>query len=125
MSKNVDAVVLLGHGSRVAPANAPLVEMAELVSHRLGGCKTVSAYLQLAEPLLGPVVEQLVAEGAKKIVIMPFFLFPGAHVREDIPEELERLGGLHPDVEMILAGHLGIHALLADIAAQRIEEVTV
>ena len=123
MSKTIDAVVLLGHGSRVSPANAPLAEIAEMVSQGLGGCKTVTAFLQLAEPLLGPVIGQLVEEGAKNIVVMPFFLFPGAHVREDIPEELERLAQQYPDVTITLAAHLGVHPLLAQVAVERIGEV--
>lgn len=123
MSKSMDAVVVLGHGSRVSPANAPLAEIAEMISRELGGCKTETAFLQLADPLLEPVVEKLAGEGAKRIVVMPFFLFPGAHVREDIPEELDRLKARFPAVEFVLAGHLGVHPLLAKIAAERVEEV--
>ena len=123
MSKTMDAVVVLGHGSRVNPANAPLGEIAKMISGELGGCKTVTAFLQLADPLLGPEVDQLVAEGAKRIVVLPFFLFPGAHVREDIPKEIDKLKARHPGVELLLAGHLGADPLLAKIAAARIQEV--
>lgn len=115
--KRSSAVVVLGHGSRVAAANGPLAEVAALASGKLGGVPTVAAFLQLARPTLAEAVEDLYSRGARDIRVVPFFLYPGAHVVDDIPAELENLRARYPDAAFTLTGHLGVHPLMADIVA--------
>lgn len=110
-------VVVLGHGSRVAAANAPLFEVARMASARLNGTQVEAAFLQMATPTLAEAVAKLCAGGARSIRVVPFFLYPGAHVTEDIPAEVERLRGVYPSVDFVLTGHLGVHPLMADIVA--------
>lgn len=117
----VDGVVLLGHGSRLAAANLPLLEAARLSSLRLGGVPVHPAFLQLAEPTLARAVEMLREAGGRRIAVVPFFLYPGAHVQEDIPAEIARLKGLYPDLTITLTEHLGIHPLMADIVAELVK----
>lgn len=116
------AVVLLGHGSRLAEANRGLEGVARELRSLQGGWVEV-AFLQLAPPTLGDTVFQCVQAGADRVVIQPFFLFPGAHVLEDIPREVDELRRLYPTTELLLAPHLGAHPKLAEIAAERLREV--
>jgi sirohydrochlorin ferrochelatase len=117
------ALILLGHGSRRTEANHGLAEIAEqLRALRHEGWVEI-AFLQLARPSLGDAVFHCVQAGADRVVIQPFFLFPGGHVLQDIPAEVEALRRDHPTVEILLASHLGAHPKLAEIAAERIEEV--
>lgn len=122
MLKNPDAVLLLGHGSRIEHANAPLGEMARLVGERLGVDTVSVAFLQLAEPTLADAAERLVAQGKRRIVVVPFFLFAGAHVMEDIPQTFTELRHRHPEARFTLCKPLGMHPLLAEIACQRVRE---
>lgn len=117
MNRPAWGVVVLGHGSRVATANEPLLEVARMASERLGGAPVEGAFLQMASPTLAEAVEKLYSIGARRIHVVPFFLYPGAHVTEDIPAEVERLNVLYPSVDFILTGHLGVHPLMADIVA--------
>ena len=117
------AVVLLGHGSRVQSANQGLHEVAAQVAAKLDAMPMEVAFLQLAEPGLEDAVARCVAAGARHIVVVPFFLFPGAHVRKDIPETLDQLATRHPGVELLLADVLGGHSKLAEVAAERALEV--
>lgn len=116
------AVVLLGHGSRRAEANAGLEEVARAVASLLPGETVEVAYLQLARPGLAEAVERCVAAGARRIAVVPFFLFPGAHVLEDIPAEAERLRARHPGVAISVGRVLGDHPKLAEAAADRARE---
>ncbi len=122
MTSLPDALILLGHGSRKAEANEPLFELARMTAEALGGCRYGVAFLQLAEPTLADAVAEAAEAGARSIVVMPFFLFPGAHVTEDIPEELEGLRAKYPHCAIRLAPHLGTHPLLAQVAAERVKE---
>lgn len=117
---NSDAVIVLGHGSRLKEANGPLFDVARMVSERMGGITAGAAFLQIASPTLEDEVSRLRGLGARTIRIVPFFLYPGAHVLHDIPDEVKRLGSLFPDIELILTEHLGVHPLMADIVADRV-----
>jgi sirohydrochlorin ferrochelatase len=117
------AIVLLGHGSRLSDANRALEDVARDLRELLGGGWVEVAYLQLARPTLPDAVAGCVQAGADRIMIQPFFLFPGAHVLEDIPQTVETLRREHPRVEILLAPHLGAHRKLAEIALERLQEV--
>lgn len=115
-----DAVVVLGHGSRVAAANEPLYYVARMVAQRLPGREARAAFLQMASPTLEEAVAALYAEGKKAVAVVPFFLYPGAHVREDIPAEVEKLKALYPDLYIEVSSHLGVDPKMAEIVASKV-----
>ena len=123
MEKPKTAVILLGHGSRLAEANAGLAGVASQVAALLDTDWVRVAYLQLARPGLLEAAEHCVTGGADRVVVVPFFLFPGAHVREDIPAEVAQLRERHPGVTFTVAEVLGGHPKLAEAAADRVREV--
>lgn len=114
------SVILLGHGSQADGGNVALRDVAGLVKD-MGGLEVIPAYLQFREPSLGQAIEAAVAEGADKIVVMPYFLYMGNHVAKDIPEELDMMRAKYPEVEMVMTEHLGAHPKLAEIAIERIK----
>lgn len=118
------AVILLGHGSRVEAANKPLIEMAGMVSRLLGGARVEGAFLQMASPSLEDAVAALVAEGHRDIALVPFFLYSGAHVTEDIPQKAAELRAAHPGVGIFITQHLGVHPLLAELVVERVRCAT-
>ncbi len=122
MTVKYDAVILLGHGSRLKSANEPLLKMAQMICELLDGVRVYPAYLQLAEPSVAQSAVKAIGDGAKNIAVMPFFLFPGAHVLEDIPAELEKIAGENNHVKFTLCSHLGLHPKIAEAAAERIKE---
>lgn len=122
MGQESDAVILLGHGSRQHEANQGLEGVARQVAALLGAVRVEVAFLQLARPGFAEAADRCVAAGARKVVVLPFFLFPGAHVREDITYEMERLRACHPGVEFCAAEVLGGHPKLAEAAADRVFE---
>lgn len=114
------SVILLGHGSMANGGNAALAEVAEIIKDK-SGLDVTPAFLQFVEPSLTNAVEGAVTAGASKVVIMPYFLYLGNHVAQDIPEELDALRAKYPTVEMVMASHLGAHPKLAEIVLERIE----
>jgi sirohydrochlorin cobaltochelatase len=124
MTNVMSAVILLGHGSRVQSANEPLATVAGWCAERMPGVRVQGAFLQLAEPGLEDTVNRLVAEGVGKLCIVPFFLYRGAHVREDIPELVDKLRADHPNIVITIGEHLGVHPLMADIVAERVRKAT-
>ena len=120
--RSARAVILLDHGSREPDANAQLDALAELVAARLPGRRVATAHLTLAAPSLAEAAADCVRSGAREIVVVPCFLAPGRHVREDLPRLAEELRRAHPAVAFKLAAPLGAHSAVADALAARAEE---
>lgn len=113
-------VIILGHGSRIKKANSLLSEIIKIIKKRLGLNVIEPAYLQLHRPDLIQRIKGLVSKGCRKIIIVPFFLFGGNHVRRDIPRIIKRQKTLYPRVEFIYAKNLGNDSKIVEIVIDRI-----
>ena len=115
------AVIILGHGSRRQGSDASLETLVASLL-KTGRYDIVAhAFLQYAEPALPPVVERCVGQGAVRIVVVPFFVQPGAHVTRDIPALAEDLRMRYPGVSFSVTGFVGAHPLMTDIVADLVD----
>jgi sirohydrochlorin ferrochelatase len=80
------------------------------------------SFRELHDPNIQSGIDACVAQGAERILLMPYFLFMGAHVQHDLPEEVEEAKLRHPGLIMEMGSHLGAHRKLAEIETQRISE---
>jgi len=116
------AILLMGHGSRVPEANNALYAVAEMVKET-SGCTIVEvSFREQHAPNIQKGIDACVAQGAGRIVLYPYFLFAGAHVLEDLPEEMEQAAARYPGLEMVLGQPLGVHPKLGEIVCERIDE---
>jgi sirohydrochlorin ferrochelatase len=114
------ALIIIDHGSRREEANAALVETARLVAERVGGGWDVRyAHMELGEPSLEQAIAGAVGDGAREVVVVPFFLAPGNHARVDIPASVELARARHPAVSFRLTDVLGPDVLLAELVLKR------
>ncbi len=91
MSATQRATILLAHGSTDANWLAPFQTLySNIVSHTEGQ-RVELAYMELAEPSLQAMVEQLAAEGFGEIDILPLFFAAGRHLRKDVPLLLDEI----------------------------------
>ncbi len=118
-----ESILLLGHGSPKKEANN-LERIGKMLHGMLhAGCSEDCvriAYLQFAEPGIMDAIRGSVDQGAKKIILHPFFLSAGMHVTKDIPGVIEEARRFYPDVTFIYTEPLGVHEKLAHIALERI-----
>jgi sirohydrochlorin ferrochelatase len=114
------ALLLIAHGSRQEEANADLHHVADGLRRR--GWAVVEAFLELAEPGIEEGGCRCVAQGATRVVLVPYFLSAGTHVRRDLAEARARLAERFPAVAFRLAEPLGRHPLLLDVVAERVRE---
>jgi sirohydrochlorin ferrochelatase len=113
------ALLLIAHGSRNPDANADLVRVAEEVRRR-GAYEIVeTAFLELAEPTIAAAGQTCVANGARRVVLAPYFLSAGVHVRDDLRRHRDELAARFPDIDFALAEPLGPHPALVDIVLER------
>src|SRR6266498_2742664 len=97
-----ECILLLGHGSPKKDANN-LERVGSMLHGMLhAGCTedcVKIAYLQFAEPSIMDTIKEAVKQGAKKIILHPFFLSSGMHVTKDIPGMIDEARKLYPEVK--------------------------
>ena len=117
-------VILLGHGSRNITAHAEFLALRDYVQQVEPDREIHLAYLQLMQPDLFTAVSQIMSAPVKReIIIIPVFLLFGNHIREDIPELLQKVKTSFPAVEFFLGRHLGPDQGVARLVVDRINEV--
>jgi sirohydrochlorin cobaltochelatase len=80
-----EGIVLVAHGSRDPEWSRPFERIAASLAQRLPAVSVGLAYLEHG-PSLDETVTALVAKGVGSIRVVPLFLGPGGHVREDLPK---------------------------------------
>jgi len=114
------ALLLIAHGSREAGANDDLAHVAAALRQR--GFAVVESFLELAEPDIDAAGARCAARGVGSVVLVPYFLSAGVHVRRDLTAARDRLAARFPGVEFRLAEPLGRHPLLLDVVEERARE---
>lgn len=113
------ALLLIAHGSRRPDANADLEWVAAGIRERGRFAFVQVSYLELAEPTIADGGAMCVATGVSDVVLLPYFLSPGVHVRDDLTEARDELSEQFPAVSFRLAEPLGRHPKLLDIVEER------
>jgi sirohydrochlorin ferrochelatase len=117
------AVLLIAHGSREPSANDDLHALAERLAGTGENPIVVACFLELAEPDIPTGGEQCVARGATRVLMIPYFLSAGVHLRRDLTAAREELERAHPGVAFDLGPALGPHPLLDELVSARIHEL--
>lgn len=126
MFNTKDRILLIGHGSPKKEANN--VEIIGKLLHQAvhplctGNCVKV-AYLQFVEPSLMSAIQECVNDGAKKLIIHPFFLSSGMHATKDIPEIIDEARNRYPEVDFYYSEPLGVHQKFVEIVLDRIYSI--
>ena len=116
------AILLIAHGSRLATANTDLLQLAEQLRLRFPGQVIETAYLELAEPNIPQGAARCVTLGAKRVLLLPYFLSAGTHVTEDLRRYRSQFTEQWPSVRFDLCPPLGLHPLMLDIVCDRLSE---
>ena len=120
-------IVILCHGSRGEQGSVEVAETLKRLSEGVKsllapGVEVIGAALQFNHPTLEEAVASLAGWGVERIVIVPYFLFTGRHITEDIPELIEKFKRTYPKVQFIAASTLGNDEPLIARVARRIQE---
>ncbi len=116
------AILLMAHGSRIPEANDAVHAIAAMVKEMTGNPIVEVSFREQHLPAIQQGIDACVAKGAERVLLIPYFLFVGAHVREDLPAEMVEAKKRYPRVEFAMGKHLGVHRKLAEIVVERIGE---
>src|SRR5690348_4425074 len=117
------AVLLIAHGSRHAPANDDLHELAARFAAEGSYPIVEPCFLELAEPDIPAGGDRCVARGAARVLMIPYFLSAGVHLLRDLAAARDDLRSRHPTVAFQLGSPLGPDPLLDRLVAERIAQL--
>jgi sirohydrochlorin ferrochelatase len=119
MAEPRTALLLIAHGSREAAANEDLRRVAGELRGTGQFAAVVASFLELAEPNIDAGGATCIASGPERLILVPYFLSAGLHMKRDLVAARDRLAALYPQVDVRLADPLGPHPLLTEIVIQR------
>ncbi|HXG24800.1 MAG TPA: CbiX/SirB N-terminal domain-containing protein [Chthonomonadales bacterium] len=114
-----EALLIMAHGSPHPAANEPVFRVLEILRAREAYPIVALGFLECNKPRIPEAIQACVAQEAKRIIAVPFFLHTGNHVAEDLPALLQEAQGRYPHVEFRLGGFLGKSSRLTNILAAR------
>jgi precorrin isomerase/sirohydrochlorin ferrochelatase len=79
------------------------------------------AFVSLAWPDVPTALDRCFHLGARRIVVVPYFLFTGLLV-ERIDAQVEEWATGHPDARVVIAGHMGVDDRLVALVWHRFDE---
>lgn len=114
--------MLCGHGSRNQLAVAEFASLSKAMRQRLPGVPVEYGYLEFADPVIHHGLDQLRAQGVKRVLAVPGMLFAAGHAKNDIPSVLNTYAAMHDDIEIIYGRELGVDLKMIRAAGERIEQ---
>ncbi|HHY73956.1 MAG TPA: sirohydrochlorin chelatase [Bacillus bacterium] len=115
------AIILLGRGGSDPDANSDLYKITRLLWEKLNYRLVEPAFMGVTNPLIDEVVERCALLGAKKVVILPYFLFTGILIKR-LEKMVVSFSEKYPNCDFALASYFGFHKNLQTIVMNRVEE---
>ena len=120
--RSQEAIILLGHGSRVPEAGKDMERVAARLREKYGYPIIEVCFMSRLGPHFPEVFEKCVNLGATKVLVIPYFLHSGLHLVLDVPEMLQEEAQKFPGVTLQMGRGFGFDEMLVDLVQTRIEE---
>lgn len=117
------AVIVYAHGSAVEEANQGVRNLAQRIQNGGAYAYVRASFLGPGKPELPEAVAEAVGEGFHRIVVIPYFLTTGIHLRRDLPMLVAAERQKYPQLEIQVGRSLEDHPEIASLVLSRIREV--
>jgi sirohydrochlorin cobaltochelatase len=112
--------LLAGHGSRNREGNDEIEKFAAQWREEHPAWRIEVCFIEHADVLLNEGLDRA-AQGARRVVLIPFILNAAGHVKMELPAALEAARERHPDVEFAVTRHLGMGRELLKILQDQLD----
>ncbi len=121
MGKKKRALIIVDHGSVVDDANDILAQLTDMLRDDDECDFEIVRYshMELVEPTISQAFDACVDDGAEEIIVHPYFLVPGKHSTQDIPDIVREAAKKHPDVSYRVTPPLGLHRKILKVVLER------
>lgn len=114
-------VVLIGHGSSDKNARDAFIHSANAIRPHYRNVHF--CFLELDRPNIEEGIGQAIATKPSIILMMPYFLHRGAHIKTDVVKDVETALAKYDFTNAFMARHLGVDEKLVDLVVERAREV--
>ncbi|ALV36513.1 sirohydrochlorin chelatase [Streptomyces sp. CdTB01] len=114
-------VLLVGRGSTDPDANAEVHKAARLLWEGRGYAGVETAFVSLAAPDVPSGLDRCLKLGARRIIVLPYFLFTGI-LPDRVKEQTGAWAAAHPETEVLSAEVIGPEPELLDLVMERYRE---
>ncbi|WP_209123189.1 sirohydrochlorin chelatase [Alkalihalobacillus sp. BA299] len=118
----MEAVLFIGHGSRVQAGNKQFLLFIRQVMEELPLPIQEVAFIELTNPTILEGIDRCIEQGATKIFIQPVLLLEAGHAKKDIPEEIRRAKEKYPSIHFFYGSPIGVDDRMVDIVFDRLKE---
>jgi sirohydrochlorin ferrochelatase len=115
-------IAVFGHGSSVETANQAVRDFTAELGRRGGFPLIEASFLELGKPDLPEAVARLVTGGATRVVVIPYFLTLGIHLKRDLPRIAAELRGIYKAVRIDVTEPMDGHPALIDVLLDRAKD---
>jgi sirohydrochlorin ferrochelatase len=116
------AILIVGHGSRDPDGIREFLDLARAFAAHRPGQRVAISFLEFARPTLQEAIDQLVAEGAGTIVVLPGVLMAAGHAKNDLASEVRLARQRYPHVAVHMGSPLDVDADLLRLCRLRYQE---
>ncbi len=120
MAEEKRAVLLVSHGSPEAESNKQFLTLRDMLRERRPEWKVEAGFTESAHPLYHDVLNDLLAESIDSVAVVPFFLFPGGNVSNDIAREINSAIEKRPEARVKCGEPLSQQPALIEVLAEQI-----
>ncbi|MFD7711144.1 sirohydrochlorin chelatase [Streptomyces sp. NPDC059786] len=114
-------VLLVGRGSTDPDANAEVHKAARLLWEGRGYAGVETAFVSLAAPDVPSGLDRCARLGARRVVVLPYFLFTGI-LPDRVRQQTEEWAAAHPELDVRSADVIGPEPELLDLVMERYRE---
>ena len=112
---SITGIIIVDHGSRRAASNEMLEVFVEQFAADSAYAIVEPAHMELSEPSIASAFDRCVSRGATKVAVVPYFLSPGKHWHEDIPNITRDAALKHPGVEYVVTAPIGLNPMMKKV----------
>ena len=114
-------VLVIGHGSSDRRAREAFIFTVKNISQFYRNVEF--CFLELDIPNIEDGIKSLIKKDPKVILIMPYFLHKGIHIKSDVIKEIRNTLEKHPFSNILIADHIGVDEKMIKLILERAKEV--
>ena len=113
-------VLVIGHGSSDRRATEAFIFTINGIKHYYRNVEY--CFLELAGPTIQEGINSVIKKNPKIVLIMPYFLHKGIHIKHDVINEVKTALKSHSFTNILIADHIGVDDNMINLILRRANE---
>jgi sirohydrochlorin cobaltochelatase len=118
------ALVVVDHGSRWPGGEAHLGELVATLKKMRPDDLVAGAHLEFSGPTVPAAIDEVVAQGARRVLVLPYLLLHGRHSRADLPRFAAEAEARHPGVAVSVGPPVGVSEVVLQVLLDAAQAVS-